>query len=112
MAQSANSAVALNTWKIIRVVSDGTNLTVATSNGAGAMATSTVTVTSGADGRWFGDIDGNLWRDSFVIGGVVTSGGEAERFVGDIACVLIYDGDVTANHAAIEAALFAKYGAL
>lgn len=108
---TGSNKVPLNSWRIIRISSDGTNVTFAVSDGAGSMASAAASV-SGVDGRWFGDIDGNLWRDSTVIGGLVNSNGETTQFVGDIACVLIYDGDVTANHAAIEAALFAKYGAL
>ncbi len=101
----------LNTWKIFRIATDGTNVSFSVSNGAGAMASSTPSIT-GADGRWFGDVDGLLWRDSLVIGGHVLTDTEQSFFPGDVAEIIIYDGDVSANYTAIEAALFAKYGAL
>jgi len=114
LVTSAAAAVPINTWKIIRITTNETNVTMAVSNGAGAMATSTGAASGGTDGRWFGDVsrDGLLWRDSTTIGAHIDTNVETNHFTGDIACILIYDGDVSANHAAIEAALFSKYGAL
>lgn len=109
LVQSASNALPINTWKVVRIRSDGTNITIAVSNGSGAMATSTGSVT-GTDGRWFGDIDGSLYRDSAFIGGERRTSTEQTWFAGDYACMLIYEGDVSALHSAIEAHLFAKYG--
>lgn len=109
--RSAASAWPVNTWKIIRIASDGTNTTFAVSNGAGAMATSSPTIT-GVDGRWFGDVDGLLWRDSVLVGATAHADTEQLHFTGDVAEILVFDGDVTANYTAIQAYLFAKWGSL
>ena len=108
---SATGALPINTWKLIRITSDGTNTTIAVSNGSGAMATSTGSA-SGVDGRWFGDIDGNLYRDSMIIGGEVRTSTEQTWFAGDVAAIQIYEGDVSAQFTAIENHYFTKYGAL
>lgn len=118
---AAASSWPIDTWRIFRIASDGTNVTFAISDGVGVqtgpgglsslMVTSTPSIT-GADGRWFGDVDGSLWRDSLVIGGHVLTDTETSFFPGDVAEILIYDGDVSANWATIEQALFAKWGDL
>lgn len=118
LVHSDTTAVNVDAWKIIRVASDGANISMAISNGAGAMTSQTVTV-SGTDGRWFDDVGSGasaLPRDGFYIGAEKrdTGGGSTEMTHGafDIAAILIFNGDVTANYSAIQTYLFAQYGAL
>jgi len=121
VVSSQANAWPANTWQIIRIASNGTNTTFAISDGNGVfsgggstslMASSASSVIEGADGRWFGDVDGLLWRDSLLLGASAHADTEQLFFTGDVAEVLIYDGDVSASWATIEAALFAKYGDL